>query len=232
MNKSPPIVHVIDDDASFRSAVGELLGSSGYRVLLYESATQLLATPPTDEAACILLDVQMAGLSGPQLQDRLGELGVKVPIVFITGHGDIPTTVKTIKAGAEDFLTKPVVEEKLLAAIKRALIHYQKVQAQENQISRFRSLFAELTPREREVFALLVRGKLHKQIAFDLGITVRTVKLHRYQMTKKLKVRSLAELTVIAERLGLLSESAKENEAGAHTGKAGSANDSLSLTRP
>jgi FixJ family two-component response regulator/signal transduction histidine kinase len=228
MNKSAPVVHVVDDDASFRSAIGELLGISGYRVFLYESATQLLATPPTGEPACILLDVQMAGLSGPQLQDRLAELGLRLPIVFITGHGDIPTTVKTIKAGAEDFLTKPVVEEKLLAAIERALIHYEKVQAQENQISSFRSLFAELTPREREVFALLVRGKLHKQIAFDLGITVRTVKLHRYQMTKKLKVRSLAELTVIAERLGLLSESAKENEASAHTGKAAaSANDSL-----
>ena len=232
MNKSAPIVHVVDDDASFRSAVGELLGVSGYRVFLYETATQLLATPPTGEPACILLDVQMAGLSGPQLQDRLAELGVRLPIVFITGHGDIPTTVKTIKAGAEDFLTKPVVKEKLLDAIKRALIHYEKVQAQENQLSSFRSLFAQLTPREREVFALLVRGKPHKQVAFALKITERTVKLHRHQVTQKLQVRSLAELTVIAERLGLLSESAKENETGAHTGKEASANDSLSLTRP
>jgi RNA polymerase sigma factor (sigma-70 family) len=219
MKISSPMVHVVDDDASFRSAIGELLMASGYRVSLYESAAQLLTTPPSDEAACILLDVQMAGLSGPQLQEHLAKLGLRLSIVFISGYGDIPTTVKTIKAGAEDFLTKPVAKEKLLEAIERSFVHYEKIKAQENQISNFRSLFAQLTPREREVFALLVRGKPHKQIAFELGITERTVKLHRHQVIEKLKVRSLAELAVIAERLGLLSGSSPTEIRVAHMGE-------------
>jgi RNA polymerase sigma factor (sigma-70 family) len=219
MKASSPIVHVVDDDASFRSAVGEVLMASGYRVSLYESAAQLLTTPPSDEAACILLDVQMAGLSGPQLQDHLAKLGLRLPIVFISGYGDIPTTVKTIKAGAEDFLTKPVPKEKLLEAIERAFVHHEKTRARENQISNFRSLFVQLTPRERDVFALLVRGKPHKQIAFELGISERTVKLHRHQVMEKLRVRSLAELAVMAERLGLLSGSSPTEIRVAHTGK-------------
>ena len=119
--KVSPIIHIVDDDASFRTAISDLLIACGYRVALYESATQLLKTPPSGEPACILLDVQMAGLSGPQLQDRLAESGSRLPIVFVTGHGDIPTSVQTIKAGAEDFLAKPVPKEKLLDAIERAL---------------------------------------------------------------------------------------------------------------
>jgi FixJ family two-component response regulator len=149
----------------------------------------------------------MAGLNGLQLQNRLSELGCRLPIVFISAHGDIPTTVQTIKAGAEDFLTKPVTKERLLEAIQRALARYEVKQTQEDRISVLRSLFAELTPREREVFDLLARGKPHKQISYELGISERTVKLHRHQLVQKLKVRSLAELAVIAERLGLLPES-------------------------
>jgi RNA polymerase sigma factor (sigma-70 family) len=199
-----PVIHVVDDDASFRGAIGELLRACGYHVLLYESGTQLLEKSPDDEAACILLDVRMAGLNGPQLQRQLLERGCKLPIIFLSGHGDIPTTVETIKAGAEDFLTKPVTKEKLLAAIERALARYEAVRAQAGQISSLQSLFARLTPREREVFDLLVRGKAHKQIAHELGISERTVKLHRHQLVQKLQVRSLAELAIIAERLGLL----------------------------
>jgi len=114
MTNVSPIIHIVDDDASFRTAIGDLLSACGYRIARYESAMHLLETPLSGEPACILLDVQMAGLSGPQLQDRLAELGCRLPIVFVTGHGDIPTTVKTIKAGAEDFLTKPVPKERLL----------------------------------------------------------------------------------------------------------------------
>jgi RNA polymerase sigma factor (sigma-70 family) len=204
MTISSPTIHVVDDDASFRLAIGELLSACGYRVSLYETAKQLLETSLSGGPACILLDVQMAGLSGPQLQAQLAELGCRLPIVFISAHGDIPTTVSTIKAGAEDFLTKPTTKERLLEAIERALVHYAEIQAQDNRISILRSLFAKLTSREREVFGLLVRGKPHKQIAYELGISDRTVKLHRHQLVQKLQVRSLAEAVVIAERLGLL----------------------------
>jgi RNA polymerase sigma factor (sigma-70 family) len=204
MTKSSPVIHVVDDDASFRSAVGELLSASGYRVSLYGSAKEMLDTPLGSETACILLDVQMKGLSGPQLQDHLANAGCRLPIVFLSAHGDIPTTVQTIKAGAEDFLTKPVSRKKLLEAIERALVRHREAQAQDDQISILRAHLAQLTPREREVFNLLVRGKPHKQIAYALGVSERTVKLHRHQVAQKLQVRSLAELAVIAERLGLL----------------------------
>ena len=206
MTNSSPIIHVVDDDASFRSAMSELLSASGYRVSLYKSAKELIATPLSREAACILLDVQMSGLSGPQLQDHLANQGCKLPIVFLSGHGDIATTVQTIKAGAEDFLTKPVSKEKLLEAIDRALVRYREIQNQDEQISVLRGHLGQLTPREREVFDLLVRGNPHKQIAYALGISERTVKLHRHAVIGKLRVRSLAELAVIAERLGLLPD--------------------------
>jgi FixJ family two-component response regulator len=146
----------------------------------------------------------MAGLSGPQLQDQLANLGCRLPIVFLSGYRDIRTTVQTIKAGAEDFLTKPVTRENLLPVIERALDRYEQMRKQDQQISTFRSLLARLTPREREVFDLLVRGAPHKQIAYALGISERTVKLHRHEVVQKLQVRSLAELAMIAERLGLL----------------------------
>lgn len=206
MSESSPIIHVVDDDKSFRSAIGELLSACGYKVSLYETATKLLESPFSGGPACILLDLQMAGLNGVQLQDRLSELGCRLPIVFISAYGDIPTTVHTIKAGAEDFLTKPVTKERLLETIQRALARYEAMQAQDDRISLLRSLFAQLTPREREVFDLLVRGRPHKQISYELDISERTVKLHRHQLIQKLRVRSLAELAVIAERLGLLPE--------------------------
>jgi len=207
MTSGASIVHVVDDDASFRSAMGELLSVCGYKVLLYETAKRLLEAPLADGPACILLDVQMAGVSGPQLQDQLSSQGCKLPIVFVSAHGDIPTTVRTMKAGAEDFLTKPVTKEKLLNVIEQALDRYEATKEQDKQILALQSLFAQLTPREHEVFALLVRGKPHKQIAHALGISDRTVKLHRHQIVQKLGVRSLAELAVIAQRLGLLPSS-------------------------
>jgi FixJ family two-component response regulator len=198
------MVHVVDDDASFRTAVGELLSASGYRVALHESAHAFLNSSTSDEPACVLLDVQMAGLSGPQLQDHLARVGQKLPIVFITGHGDIPTSVQTIKAGAEDFLTKPAPKEKLLEAIGRALARYKKLQEGANRVTALQSLLARLTPREHEVFLLLVRGKPHKQIAYEIGTSERTVKLHRHNIIEKLEVRSLPELAIMAERLGML----------------------------
>ena len=206
MTKASPIIHVVDDDASFRAAVGDLLLASGYRVSLYDSAAQFLESPPPAEEACILLDVQMTGLSGPQLQDRLAELGCGLPIIFITGHGDIPTTVQTIKAGAEDFLTKPVGKELLLEVIGRALIRYEQLREQDSQYDIMRSRLASLTSREHEVFSLLVRGRPHKKIAHELRMSERTVKMHRHNIIEKFQAKSLAELVVIAERLGLLSK--------------------------
>lgn len=201
-------IHVVDDDAAFRAATGELLAACGYRIVLYESAVQLLKASLGKDPACILLDVQMSGLRGPQLQDRLSELGCRLPIVFITGHGDIPTSVKTIKAGAQDFLTKPVGKDELVGAIERALAHYEKTRAQAAEIENLRARLARLTPRELEVFHLLVRGKPHKQTAYVLGVSERTIKSHRHSVIEKLQVRSLAELAAIAERLGLLHDTA------------------------
>ena len=219
MTGTSPIIHIVDDDASFRRAIGDLLGACGYRVALYESATELLMAPLSGEPACILLDVQMDGLSGPQLQTHLIELGCRLPIVFVTGHGDIPTTVQTIKSGAEDFLTKPVPKETLLRSIERALVRYGEMRQQDNRIAALRWLHSQLTPREHEVFALLVRGKLHKQIAYALGTSERTVKMHRHNVMQKFRIQSLAELAVIAERLGLVSVPAAEKTTASRQSK-------------
>ena len=205
MTATPPVVHVVDDDAEFRTATARLLGASGYQVALYGSASELLEKRPDGELGCILLDVKMAGLSGPQLQDRLRELGCGLPIVFLTGYGDVATSVQAIKGGAEDFLSKPVPKKELLAAIERALDRYKEQRNQDGRIAALRSLVSKLTPREMEVFALVVRGKLNKQIAHELGTGERTIKAHRQQVMEKCEVQSLAELVLIAERLGILS---------------------------
>jgi FixJ family two-component response regulator len=202
-----PVIHVVDDDPAFRTAIGDLLRACDYRVALHESATDLLEKPPGDEPACILLDVQMAGCSGPQLQDQLAAMGKTPPIIFVTGHGDIATTVRTIKAGAEDFLTKPVSKACLLETIERALAHGETARERDRRAEDLRSLMARLTTRECDVFALLARGKPHKQIAYALGISERTVKFHRRNVLQKFGARSLADLAVAADRLGLLSES-------------------------
>jgi FixJ family two-component response regulator len=178
---------------------------SGYQVATYLSAQQLLdRLPDENETGCILLDVRIPDLSGPELQGRLNELGSTLPIVFLTGYADTPTTVRTIKAGAEDFLTKPVESEKLIGAIERALVRHAKMRGEWHRLEEMRALVGALTPRERQVFGLVVRGRLNKQIAHELGATERTIKAHRHQVMEKMKVQSLAELVSIAERLGLL----------------------------
>ena len=200
-----PTVHVVDDDATFRAAIARLLGASGYQVALYSSASELLEKLPDGGPGCILLDVKMSGLNGPQLQERLGKIGHRLPIVFLTGHGDVPTSVRAIKAGADDFLTKPVPKKDLLAAIEHALNRYEEICDHDSRIAALRSLVSRLTPREKEVFALVVRGKLNKQIAHELDIAERTIKAHRQQVMEKCEVQTLAELVLIAERLGILS---------------------------
>jgi FixJ family two-component response regulator len=203
--KLPGLVHVVDDDASFRTAIERRLKLAGYDVATYPSAQQLLdRLPDNGRLGCILLDVRIPGLSGPELQNRLSELGLTLPIVFLTGYADTATTVRAIKAGAEDFLTKPVSSVQLIDAIERAIARHGVMRSRQSKLDSLRSLLATLTRRERQVFELIVRGKINKQIAHQLGTTERTVKAHRHQVMEKMQVHSLAELVSIAERLGVL----------------------------
>src|SRR5437660_639030 len=200
-----PQIHIVDDDASFRVAISRVLQVSGYEVAQYDSAASFLRAIENAKPGCILLDVYMPDLGGLQLQDELVKLSQGWPIIFMTGYGDIPTSVRAIKAGAEDFLAKPVSRKTLLEAIERALVRYAGMRESRDQLNSFRSLIATLTPRESEVFSLMVRGKLNKQIAHLLGTSERTVKAHRHMVMEKLQVHSFAEAVSIAERAGLLT---------------------------
>jgi len=208
----PGTVHVVDDDESFRTAIERRLKKAGYAVATYPSAQQLLDRLPDEaEPGCILLDVRIPDLSGPELQARLGKLGSTLPIVFLSGYADVRTTVQTIKAGAEDFLTKPVSSEQLLRAVEQALAHHAASRNVNRKLATLRELVATLTPRERQVFERVVQGKINKQIAQQLGATERTIKAHRHRVMEKMKVQSLAELVSIAERLGILASAPAEN---------------------
>jgi RNA polymerase sigma factor (sigma-70 family) len=204
----PGLVHIVDDDASFRTAIERRLKKAGYEVASYPSAQHLLDQLPSEsELGCILLDMRIPGLSGPELQARLSELGSNLPIVFLTGYAEVQSTVRAIKAGAEDVLTKPVSSEELLGAIERALAHHEVVRGQRNKLDVVRAHIAKLTPREREVFELVIRGKTNKQVGNVLGATERTIKAHRHRVMEKMQVQSLAELVSLAERAGIFRES-------------------------
>ena len=205
------VVHIVDDDESFRTATQRLLRASGYGVETYESAEQLLQRLPNDAGpSCILLDINIPGLSGPELQDRLLILGSQLPIVFLTGHADVRTTVKVMKAGADDLLTKPVAKDELIAALERALTRSRARQEKNEQRHSLQKLVDSLTPRERQVFERVARGKMNKEIAHELGATERTIKAHRSRIMEKLEIASAAQLVLIAERLGLLTEQSAE----------------------
>jgi FixJ family two-component response regulator len=206
MSTNRPLIHIVDDDASHRTAIARVLRGCGYQVSLYESAGRMLENLPPQERGCILLDVQMPGLNGPQLQEVLTKMGFSLPIVFLTGHGDIPMSVSAIKAGAEDFLAKPAPKKMLVEVVERALKRYDETHELNVRLNSFRESFSTLTPRQREVFSLVVRGKLNKQIAHDLGTSERTIKAHRHSIMEKFKIRSVAELVSIAEKLGMLAE--------------------------
>ena len=181
------------------------LKQAGYEVATYPSAQHLLDHLPSESVpSCILLDVRIPGLSGPELQKRLSELGSTLPIIFLTGYPDIPTTVQAIKAGADDFLTKPVSSDDLLQAIERAIAHHEVTRGLKSKLDMVRAHVAALTPREREVFELVIRGDTNKQVARALGCTERTIKAHRHRVMEKMQVRSLAELVSLAERVGVL----------------------------
>jgi FixJ family two-component response regulator len=179
---------------------------AGYEVAIYASAEHLLDRLPCDSVlGCILLDLRMPGLSGSELQERLSELGSTLPIIFLTGHPDIATTVQTLKAGAEDFLTKPVSSDILLEAVERAIAHHNSTYRQKTKLDIVRAHIAALTPRQRQVFDLIIRGNTNKHVARALGGTERTIKAHRHRVMEKMQVQSLAELVSLAERVGVLS---------------------------
>jgi FixJ family two-component response regulator len=205
----PGLVHVVDDDAYFLTAMERRLKRAGYEVVTYVSSQDLLDRLPSETVpSCILLDVQISGLNGPALQSRLNELGSTLPIIFLTDHPDIPTTVRAIKAGANDFLTKPVPSDEMLRAIERAIAHHEVTCGVKSRLDMVRSRIATLTPREREVFELVVRGDTNKRAARALGCSERTIKAHRQRVMEKAQVQSLAELVSLAERIGALESSA------------------------
>ena len=215
----PGLVHVIDDDASFRRAMERRLKHAGYEVATYASAQHLLDRLPSESVpSCILLDVQIPGMGGPELQARLSELGSTLPIIFLTGHPDIPTTVRAIKAGANDFLTKPVSSDELLQAIERAIAHHEVTFGLKSKLNMVRARVATLTPREREVFELVIRGDTNKQIARALGCTERTIKAHRQRVMEKMQVQTLAELVSLAERVGVFASAAGQRMHGPDAG--------------
>ena len=202
MNAPVPIVRIVDDDASFLTAVARMLCASGFAVKTFDSAAEFLVRPELDVPGCVLVDLQMSGLSGLDLQEALAKEEHRLPVIFLTGHGDIPTTVQAMRRGAEDFLTKLAPKEDLLDAVKRAIDRDARERAGRAQLEALRSRFNALTPREREVLQHVVQGKLNKQIAYDLGIHERTVKLHRTAIKTKLNVDSTAELTKLWLEIG------------------------------
>lgn len=197
MNAPAPVVRIVDDDASFLSAVARLLRASGFSVQTFVSAADFLDRPELDIPGCVLADLQMPGLSGLDLQEALTREGDPLPIIFLTGHGDIPTTVKAMRQGAEDFLTKNAPKDALLEAVNRAIRRDAGDRIRRGRLKELNDLFHALSPREYEVLQQVILGKLNKQIASDLCIHERTVKLHRTAIKTKLHVESTAELTTL-----------------------------------
>jgi FixJ family two-component response regulator len=197
------VVRVVDDDAGMRKGLCRLLEAAGYEVRGYASAGDFLLTDVADAPGCVVLDLRMPGPSGLELQQALAKRDEPLPVVFLTGHGDVATSVQALKGGAADFLTKPVDRATLLAALASALAEDALRRAERDELRALRARYDTLTPREREVLAHVVAGRLNKQIAFDIGAAERTVKAHRAQVMEKMQVASLADLVRAASRLSL-----------------------------
>jgi FixJ family two-component response regulator len=200
---SPFVVFLVDDDPSVLKALTRLLRSKGHEVRAFASSTEFLAQHDASVRGCAILDVSMPDLDGLKLQAALMESGTERPVIFVTGVGDIPATVQAMKAGAVDFLTKPVNSGELLGAIERAIERDQKARESQKDLELINSRISALTPREREVLMHVVAGRLNKQIAGDLGIVEKTIKLHRGRMMRKMGVRTVADLVRMAERAGI-----------------------------
>jgi FixJ family two-component response regulator len=198
-----PIVFVVDDDPSIRTSTERLVRSVGFKVQTFASAKEFLASARPDEPACLVLDVRMPGLSGLDLQRELARSGVDIPIIFMTGHGDIPMTVRAMKAGAVEFLTKPMRKQALLDAIRAAIERDRAARTERLEARQLRQRYEQLTAREREVMARVVAGLLSKQIAGELATTERTIKFHRAHIMRKMAAESLADLVRMASQLGI-----------------------------
>ena len=201
-NLSDSIVFVVDDDHSVRQAMSRLLASAGYRCETYSSAAGFLARPPVEAPSCLVLDLRMPGMGGLELQKELVEAGHRLPIVFVTGHGDVPSSVQAMRRGAVDFLLKPFTDVELLAAVESALERDRAGLSERLELHRIHQRLHTLTPRERQVFELVVQGLLNKQVAGRIGTSEKTVKAHRANVMRKMAVDSLAALVHLSERLG------------------------------
>jgi FixJ family two-component response regulator len=203
MNPSPTTIHVVDDDPSFLTAVSRLLRAAGYAVQTFSSAAEFLNRPPSDTPGCVVLDLRMPGPNGMELQTALAKADNPLPVIFLTGHGDIPTSVRAMRQGAVDFLTKPVKKEALFEAVGRALAQNVAERERRARLRSLREQYDKLTPREHEVVTHVVAGRLNKEIASDLGTCERTIKAHRAAIMDKLALQSLAELVRFAQEVGI-----------------------------
>lgn len=202
-NNNEPIVLVVDDDPSVRRALVNLFESVGLRVAAFGSAPEVLQSKPPEVPSCLVLDIRLPGLSGLDLQADLAKANIHTPIIFITGHGDIPMTVRAMKSGAVDFLTKPVRDQDMLDAVQAAIQRDRKRREIEKTVSNVRSRFESLTPRERDVLSLVASGKMNKNVAAELGLAEITVKIYRGQIMRKMGAKSLAELVKMNEALAI-----------------------------
>lgn len=201
--RGEPVVLVIDDDVAMRESLGSLFQSVGLQVRTFASAPELLQSRLPNAPSCLVLDIRLPGTNGLDFQVELAKAGIHIPIIFMTGHGDIPMSVQAMKAGAVDFLTKPFRQHEMLQAVTQALAADERRRAAEKTVSDLRSLYESLTPREREVLALVTTGMMNKVIAAELGVSEITVKVHRSHVMRKMRTRSLADLARIADALGI-----------------------------
>jgi FixJ family two-component response regulator len=205
MRQPEAVIAIVDDDLSVREGLETLIRSAGWRAKTFASAQEFLARPRTEALSCLILDLQLPGLSGLDLQKRMAELELEIPIVFLTGHGDIPASVQAMKAGAVEFLTKPFDEQELLRAIEEAIERDQLARQRHAEMRELRGRYESLTAREQEVMQQVVSGLLNKQVAAELNITEFTVKVHRGQVMRKMRADSLADLVRMADKLGIRS---------------------------
>jgi len=203
MSNVAPVVFVVDDDPSVRRAIQRLVESVGLQVELFASAQEFLRSERPDAPSCLVLDIRLPGISGLDFQRQLAEANIHIPIIFITAHGDIPMTVRAMKAGAVEFLTKPFRDQDLLDAIQIALERDRTRRVQETEVAKLRERYESLTPREREVMPLVVSGLLNKQIAAEIGASEATVKVHRSQLMRKMGAESVADLVRMAAEMGI-----------------------------
>ena len=206
----PPVVHIVDDDDSLRQGLASLLRSVGVNARAYNSTQEFLQSDCLEASGCIVLDIRLPGMSGLDFQEQLAGLGIRLPAILMTGHGDIPMSVRAMKAGAVDFLTKPFREQEILDAVTAAIERDRKRRSEEKTLLDVRARFASLSPRERQILALVTGGLMNKQVAGKIGISEKTVKIHRGSLMRKMRAKSLADLVLMAESLGVRGQEKDE----------------------